>query len=99
MARSDEALKRDARRAYERGRMRAAVRATWPIVPMAIIVHPACSTPAFTVSAAAVLAVLSAVLGWRGEAYGKAVYPGLLAGFFAAIVPMLARVIGLCGDS
>jgi hypothetical protein len=96
---NDDALKKRARRAYEIGRLRRSWRATWLIAPMALIVHPACSTASFTIGAAIVLTILSALFSWRGEAYQKAVYPGLSAGFLAAVVPMLAQMAGLCGES
>jgi hypothetical protein len=96
---NETALRRRARRSYELARLRRSWRATWLIAPMALVVHPACGTPALTIGAAVLLAIACAALTWRGEAWAKAVYPGLSAGFFAAVVPMIAKLSGLCGES
>ncbi|HEV8324652.1 MAG TPA: hypothetical protein VG389_23745 [Myxococcota bacterium] len=89
-------LEARARRAYERGRLAAGVRRAWPVVPMAMLSLAGCQRPVFTLVAGAVLAAAAVGLVWRGEAWGRAVVPGLVAGTLPLLLPILVRQLHAC---
>ncbi len=91
---------RRARRAYELARVRAGVRAAWPllgIAPMAIALRgTALVVP--TLAAAAGLGLLVVVLVWRGGALARGVGLGFIAGLPPLLAPALwALARGSCG--
>lgn len=96
MARSEHtgALAARARRAYELGRLGAGLRRAWPVVPMAMLSLAGCGQPGFAAGAAALLVAAVTLLSWRGEAWGRAVVPGLLAGALPLVVPLFVRALG-----
>jgi hypothetical protein len=85
-----------ARRAYELGRLGAAVRgAAWvtPFVGLTFLVH---GPAPLTLVLGAVLYATCGVLLWRGLHFGRAVGTGLLAGAVPLVVPMAFRSTGAC---
>lgn len=92
MASADaDGLARRARAAYERGRWRrAALRAAaLALLPASLAFW--CAPPALAAAAAAGLMLGSVALLWRGEGYGQAVLPGVLAGAPTLALPALVR--------
>ncbi len=90
----DNALMAHARRAYELGRLRAAVRRALlllPILGTAVLCRgdAAGSVP----SGVCLIAVVTFCL-WRGREYRRGVRPGLLAGFAPLLLPILAQASG-----
>lgn len=80
-----------ARREYERARWRGAMALGWFVLPMAALAV-ARGAPVFWAALdAAALAALSALLLWRGQAYGAAVVPGITAGAVPMLAPMVLR--------
>lgn len=69
-----------ARRAYEAGRLRWAARiATW-VLPLALLSVVAAGNRCLSLATGAALLTACVALLWRGQAWGAAVRPGLLAG-------------------
>lgn len=89
-------LRADVRRAYERGRLRMALRAAALAAPMIVLSLAAGQTPIMSSLVGAALAALATYLRWRGQAWGRAVVPGLLAGSAPLALPLLLRSSGHC---
>ncbi len=85
-----------ARRAYELGRLRRASRAALIVLPMIGLSLVACSSTELSLGAGAALLLVAIGLGWRGQAYGRAVVPGLLAGSVPLVLPLLLRGGAYC---
>lgn len=99
MDRADEIeLRARARRAYERGRLRAAVLGAWPVVALASVCL-VLGARWWIVGAVATLHALVAVaLLHRGRAAGRAVTTGWLAGSLPLVVSLMGcRVPHACG--
>ncbi len=79
-----------ARRAYEWGRLRVALRVTWYVVPLVAVSLVACSVPARTIATGVLLLLFAVGMRWRGGVDGRAVVPGLVAGLGAFSAPLLA---------
>jgi hypothetical protein len=93
MAQSD--LEARARRAYEWGRFRRALRfAVYP-VPLLLIAESTCGVSLSTCIAGALLLVAAIAFAWRGEAYESALVPGFFAGLGAYVVPLVGERIGI----
>jgi hypothetical protein len=54
------------------------------------------SRPELSLVAGAALLLAAIGLGWRGEAYGRAVVPGLLAGSVPLVLPLILRGGSYC---
>lgn len=94
MAANDLALLARARRAYELGRVRAALRIA-PLVFAAAAAALACGRPPFSTCAlAGLLLTLALGLSIAGGAGGHAVMPGLVAGTVALACPVLLHTVG-----
>jgi len=92
MASSDAGhLARRARAAYERGRGRRAVVQAAPLVLLPASFAFWCAPPALAAAAALGLFLGATAFLWRGEGYGRAVLPGVLAGAPTLALPMLVR--------
>lgn len=93
MALSDSAaLSARARRAYEWGRVRhAAMRAGW-LAPVFLLALLGCRAPVQSLFWGAALVLLVAACLWRGQDYALGVWPGVVAGAFPLLIPMLLRV-------
>ncbi|HTO97545.1 MAG TPA: hypothetical protein VMK66_10920, partial [Myxococcales bacterium] len=94
MAATELALEARARRAYELGRLRWALRSA-PLALAAGAAALACGRPlALTCGLTFALLVLSTALAFAGGPAGRAVGPGLAAGFLALAMPLLMATLG-----
>jgi hypothetical protein len=84
------------RRAYELGRLRAALGVAIYVVPMITTSLAWCGRPITTIVVGAALLIAAIVFAWRGGAYGRAVLPGLWAGAAPLVLPILVRGGGVC---
>ncbi|OLD09563.1 MAG: hypothetical protein AUI90_03830 [Deltaproteobacteria bacterium 13_1_40CM_3_69_14] len=90
----DLRLQARARRAYELGRLLAALRLA-PFVLAAAVAAIACGRPfPVTCALALPLLLLSVGLAYAGGPAGRAVRPGLLAGAGALAAPLLMATVG-----
>jgi hypothetical protein len=94
MERSDTELLARAKRAYEIGRLRRAVCLAALAAPMVGLSYLGCGHGSVSIGVGALLALLVAVLVWRGGAAAGGVLPGLLAGAAPLLAPLL--VGGCC---
>jgi hypothetical protein len=92
----DTALRGRARRAYELGRLRRAARAAFGVAPMLALSLVVYQQALVTVLAGAALLLLAVGFGWWGQAPGRAVWPGLLAGSAPLVLPFALRASGYC---
>ena len=91
MALSEPALFARSRRAYERGRLQAAL---WPaalLVPVVAWSWTWCLYPALAVACGTALVALTLVFRWRGRVWARGVGPGLAAGLPPLVLPFLMR--------
>jgi hypothetical protein len=94
MAAGELSLEARARRAYELGRLRAALRLA-PFVLVAAAAAIGCGRPLPVTCAVAVpLLLLSVGLAYAGGSPGRAVYHGLLAGAAPLAAPLLMATVG-----
>ena len=89
----EAALLARARRAYESGRLRAALWVTVYIAPLVLVSLIGCGTLAGTLASGSLLTVVAVGMRWRGDVYGRSVLPGIVAGLAAFWTPLLAAVI------
>jgi hypothetical protein len=94
MAANDLALERAARRAYELGRLRSALRHVPFVLAAAAAAIAAGRPPALTFTLAGALLLLMLGLSSRGGAVGRAVAPGFVAGSAALAMPLLMATVG-----
>ena len=96
MALTEDALGTRAWRVYELGRLRASIRDTWivaPIVAVGVLRH---SNLWLIFAAAVVLFAATTALSWRGQSWGRAVWPGYLAGAGPLLLPILTPAQSVC---
>lgn len=88
-------LQRRARRAYEWGRLRAAVPGAMPAVglPFLVLLLEHRLKPSVLLMGG-VLVLVCLGLGWWGRQWGRAVTPGLLAGLVPLLLPFVVRGAG-----
>jgi hypothetical protein len=91
MERSDTVLALQARRAYERGRLQAALWRATPLVPLVAWSVGWCRYPELAAASGLALVTLTVILLWRGQTWGRAVAPGLAAGLPPLVLPLLLR--------
>jgi hypothetical protein len=91
MERSEAALAARARRAYEQGRLQAAVWRAVPLVPLVVWSLAWCRYPTLAALCGATLVALTVAFAWRGQLWGRAVAPGLAAGLAPLVLPLLMR--------
>ena len=84
------------KRAYELARLRLGLRAAWPIVPIAALSALWSNRVSFTVVIGSLLFCASVALRTRGQAYGRAFVPGLVAGATPLLFPLALRTWGHC---
>jgi hypothetical protein len=97
MAGPDTDLSARARRAYEMGRLGAALRRSLLLLPAVGMAFLCCARPGPTVLCGAALVLLVTFCLWRGQDYGRGVGPGLVAGFVPLLLPILVQATGhLC---
>jgi hypothetical protein len=87
-------LARRARRAYERRRLRHALRDAALVGPVAGLAFLHCAGVAPTAVAVSVLLALVAACSWRGQDYARGLHAGLLAGLSPFLLPLLAQLGG-----
>jgi hypothetical protein len=90
----ENALRARARRAYEVGRLRAAVRRAALLLPVVAVVLLCCAEPTGSLPGSGGLIVLVTFCLWRGQEYGRGVRPGIIAGFVPLLLPLLAQAGG-----
>lgn len=83
-----------ARRAYEIGRLRLAARASAVALPFVAVAAAASGRLALCLALGAALVAGAGALAWRGQAWGAAVRPGLVAG----AVPFVLLLAIKCGS-
>lgn len=88
---SESALAVRTRRAYERGRLQAALWRAVPLVPLVAWTLGWCRYPTLAAVCGMGLIVLTVAFGWRGQTWGRAIAPGLLAGLPPLVLPLLMR--------
>jgi hypothetical protein len=97
---SREQLKRVGLRAYEAGRLRAAARAAWVLVPAVLFCAFATEAGETCVCIGVVLLGTSVLLRWRDRRGADAVRDGLLAGALPLVAGVVvARVAPSCADA
>jgi hypothetical protein len=94
MASDQAALISRARRAYETGRVAAALPTTALVAPMAALSFFCCGRREATACLATALALLVTALLWRGRDLGRSVRAGLAAGAAPLLLPLLAMPLG-----
>jgi hypothetical protein len=93
----DDTLHRRARRAYELGRLYAALPCALVAPPLAFLAAQSCPRSGLYLAfLAALAAALLVGLRWRGQDFGRAVTPGVLMGLAGYAVPWLAVSCNLC---
>jgi hypothetical protein len=83
-----------ARRVYERGRLRRALRMVVFVAPFVAWALAHTSRPWSTALVGVALAGVTVGFAWRGQAYGAAIAPGLLAGAVPLLLPAFVRQTG-----
>lgn len=95
-----EQLKRGARHAYEVGRLRAAVRAAWILVPTVFVCALETGDSETCACIGVLLLVASVFLRWRDRRGASAVRHGLLAGTLPLLLGLLvARAAPSCAEA
>jgi hypothetical protein len=82
-----------ARRAYELGRLRDAALHAWPAPLLTLFALRCCEPTVDTALVGGLLTAAVVALRWRGEAFGRAIAPGLLAGSVPMLLPTLNRLL------
>ena len=94
---SDKAtFQRRARIGYELGRVRAGFRLALWVIPLLVVASLGAHTHSDRLLLGAALFAICLLLGWRGQAYGRAVVPGLFAGLAPMLLPLVLRAGGHC---
>jgi hypothetical protein len=88
---SEAALRARARRAYERGRLQAALWYAALLVPVVAWSWTWCPYPALATVCGTALVAFTIVFRWRGQAWARGVGPGLVAGLPPLVLPFLMR--------
>lgn len=97
MVSTDYALHRTrARRAYELGRWRHGLRVAPFVLAMVALSVAMGGSPWLAASAGVALLGVAVTFRWRGQVWGRAVMPGLLAGSAPLVLPPLLRSAGSC---
>jgi hypothetical protein len=91
---SELALADRARRAYERGRLQAALWRAAPLLPLLAWTVSGCRYPALAAGCGAAVVALTVAFAWRGGTWGRAIVPGLAAGVAPLTLPLLVRSAG-----
>src|SRR5262249_59958534 len=91
MERSEAVLAAQARRAYERGRVQAALWRAAPLLPIVAWSVGWCRYPTLALASGTLIVALTVLFGWRGQLWGRAVAPGLAAGLAPPVLPLPLR--------
>ena len=90
----DRHLEARARRAYELSRLAVASRRALLLVPLMALSLAGCAGRLEVLGCGALLLGTVTLLLWRGQDYGAAVMPGLIAGLTPLVLPPLAQLFG-----
>jgi len=93
---TEHLLWRRARRQYELGRLRQTLQHSWPVVPIIAVGALYHSNAALIVSAGAILFALATVFSWLGQTWGRAIFPGFVAGAPPLLIPRLVPASAFC---
>ncbi len=93
------ALERLARRAYERGRLRYAFVLAARLLPVLAVMVGSCQVLALAGVSGSLLVLAAVGLWWRGQAYGRAVAPGVGAGLVPLGATLSAAALGHLGPA
>lgn len=96
MTRAQDTLKREARMAYELGRLRSSLRVLWFVLPITLVTLALCEIPSSGYLVFLALLATSILFCWRGQDYERGVYRGLFVGLAALAVPLSLHAAGLC---
>lgn len=97
MERTELQIKMRARRAYELGRLRSAIKVLLYVVPIVVLSsYSNAMSRSWNVVLGTALGVVTVGLLWRGEAHGRSVGTGLVAGAIPLLVPLAMQVTGHC---
>ncbi len=96
MALTEDALLTRARRSYELGRLRATIRDSWVVAPIVAVGALRHSNLSLILAAGMMLFAITTLLSWRGQSWGRAVWPGYLAGAAPLLIPSLAPAKSVC---
>ncbi|MGH9749396.1 MAG: hypothetical protein ACRD5D_00635 [Candidatus Polarisedimenticolia bacterium] len=94
MSGPDAALAARARRAYEIGRLEAALRRGLLLAPLVGAALLCCADAAGVLAGGAGLLAAVTYCLWRGEAFGRGVRPGLIAGMVPLVLPLAVQAMG-----
>lgn len=94
MAQTD--VRARSRRAYEITRLQLGVRAAWPAALITSLSAVVCGSVAIALAIGSVLAVATIALRARGQAFGRAITPGFIAGAAPLMLPLALRSFGHC---
>jgi hypothetical protein len=84
------------RRAYESSRIRLGLASALPVVPLVALSASLCGNPALALVLGTALFIFAASLHARGQVYGRAVTPGILAGAGPLLLPLALQTSGYC---
>jgi hypothetical protein len=94
--------KSKARNAYERAMLARGMRGAWPVallVPLAMLVHAPASSPSLILAIGAALVLALVALGWRGGAWARGAWTGLVAGIPLFLVPVVIAPRDACAHA
>src|SRR4051812_20759106 len=83
-----------ARRAYERGRSTRAAILAAPLATMSLLAICLGTRPAVAIAGGSALLLASWFFLWRGQTFGRAMFPGVLAGLMPFGLALGARSYG-----
>ena len=96
MALTEDLLWVRAQRSYELGRLRATIRDTWVVAPIVALAALRHSNFSLILATGMALFAITTLSSWRGESWGRAVWPGYLAGAIPLLIPSLAPAKSVC---
>lgn len=97
MERTELQIRARARRVYELGRLRSAMKVLLYVVPIVVLAsYSSATSVSGDIVLGLALGALTVGLLWRGEAYGRAVGTGLLAGAVPLLLPLAMQTTGHC---
>jgi hypothetical protein len=96
MALTEQRLLAQAQRRYELGRLRRTVKDSWAVALVVTVGFLRHSDFLLTAAVAAVLFIATTLFSWRGEGWGRAIWPGFATGALPLVIPSLAPAKSVC---
>ena len=96
MALTENSLWVRARRSYELGRLRATIRDSSVVAPIVAVGALRHANWWLILATGSMLFAVTTLSSWRGESWGRAVWPGYLAGVVPLLIPSLAPAKSVC---